>query len=111
MIEDLAPSKNRLDGSRQTNLSCGVAVLRFPMIFCLQLQILVGITVPPILTAVCWLIGRRVARSSGGAAGSQGRTGFWSMLIAAYVIFALALAGSQFLATHERADPTSLLVQ
>jgi hypothetical protein len=33
------------------------------------------------------------------------------MLIAAYVIFALALAGSQFLATHERADPTSLLVQ
>jgi hypothetical protein len=33
------------------------------------------------------------------------------MLIAAYVIFALALAGSKLLARHERADPTSLLVQ
>jgi hypothetical protein len=33
------------------------------------------------------------------------------MLIAAYVIFALVLAGSQVLAKHERADPTSLLVQ
>jgi hypothetical protein len=79
--------------------------------FSLQLQILVGITGPPLLTVVCWLIGRRVARSSGGSAASQGRTGFWLMLIAAYVIFALALGGSQFLAKHERADPSSLLVQ
>ena len=79
--------------------------------FSWQLQILVGITVPPILTAVCWIIGRRVAKSSGGAAGNQGRTGFWLMLIAAYVIFALALAGSKFLAKRERADPSSLLLQ
>jgi hypothetical protein len=33
------------------------------------------------------------------------------MLIAAYVIFDLALAGRHFLATHERADPSELLVQ
>jgi hypothetical protein len=33
------------------------------------------------------------------------------MLIAAYVIFAMALAGRQFLAKHDRADPSSLLVQ
>jgi hypothetical protein len=33
------------------------------------------------------------------------------MLIAAYVIFALALAGRHFLAKHERADPSELLVQ
>jgi hypothetical protein len=76
----------------------------------LQLQILIGIVVPPILTVVCWLIGRRVAKSSGGA-GTQGRTGFWLMLIAAYVIFALALAGAHFLAKRERADPSELLVQ
>jgi hypothetical protein len=79
--------------------------------FSLPLQILVGITVPPTLTAVCWLIGRRVARSPGADARSQSRTGFWSMLIAAYVIFAMALAGRQFLAKHDRADPSSLLVQ
>jgi hypothetical protein len=33
------------------------------------------------------------------------------MLIAAYVIFALALAGRQFLAKDEGADPSELLVQ
>ncbi len=33
------------------------------------------------------------------------------MLIAAYLIFALALAGRHFLAKHEQADPSSLLVQ
>jgi hypothetical protein len=80
--------------------------------FPLRLQILVGVVVPPILTVACWLLGRRVARSSGGGtAGTQGRTGFWTMLIAAYVIFALALAGRHFLAKHERADPSELLVQ
>ena len=79
--------------------------------FPLRLQLLAGFTVPPILTAICWLIGRRMARASGGNAGTKGRTGFWSMLIAAYVIFALALAGSHFLAKREQADPSSLLVQ
>jgi hypothetical protein len=33
------------------------------------------------------------------------------MLIAAYVIFALALAGRHFLAKDEGADPSELLVQ
>lgn len=79
--------------------------------FPLRLQLILGFTVPPILTAVCWLIGRRVAGASGGKTGTKGRAGFWSMLIAAYVIFALALAGRHFLAKHERADPSSLLVQ
>jgi hypothetical protein len=79
--------------------------------FPLQLRLLVGFTVPPILTAVCWLIGPRVAGSSGGNAGTKGRAGFWSMLIAAYVIFTLALAGRHFLAKQERADPSELLVQ
>ena len=79
--------------------------------FPLRLQLLAGVTVPPILTAVCWLIGWRIARTPGGNTGTKGRAGFWSMLVAAYVIFALALAGRHFLAKHERADPSSLLVQ
>jgi hypothetical protein len=33
------------------------------------------------------------------------------MLVAAYVIFALALAGRHFLAKQERADPSELPVQ
>jgi ABC-type spermidine/putrescine transport system permease subunit II len=79
--------------------------------FPLRLQLLIGFTVPPVLTAVCWLIGRRAARAPAGNAGTKGKAGFWSMLIAAYVIFALALAGRHVLAKHERADPSSLLVQ
>jgi hypothetical protein len=79
--------------------------------FPLRLQLLLGVTVPPVLTAVCWLMGRRVAKPSDGNAGTKGKAGFWSMLIAAYLIFALALAGRHFLAKHERADPSSLLVQ
>jgi hypothetical protein len=79
--------------------------------FPFRLQMLAGLIVPPILTAVCWLVGRRVAGSWGGNAGMKGRAGFWSMLIAAYLIFALALAGRHFLAKQERADPSELLVQ
>lgn len=79
--------------------------------FPFRLQLIVGFTAPPILTALCWLIGRRVARASGGSPGTKGKAGFWSMLIAAYLIFALALAGRHFLAKHEQADPSSLLVQ
>jgi len=79
--------------------------------FPLRLQMLVGLIVPPILTAVCWWGGRRVAGSSGGNARTKGTAGFWSMLIAAYVIFALALAGTHLLAKQEHADPSELLVQ
>jgi hypothetical protein len=37
--------------------------------------------------------------------------GFWAMLIAAYVIFALALAGSRFLNRIDETDPSPQLVQ
>jgi hypothetical protein len=79
--------------------------------FPFQAQVLLGVIVPPILTAVCWLAGQWMASASGGNGGPKARAGFWSMLVAAYVIFALALAGRHFLAKHEQADPSSLLVQ
>jgi hypothetical protein len=94
-----------MEAFKQTSLAASGPM--FSDDFSLQLQILVGITVPPILTAACWLIGRRVARSSGGAAGNR-------VLVDAHCRLCdlpLGLAGSQFLARHERADPTSLLVQ
>ncbi len=76
----------------------------------LWVQLVVGFTVPPVLTAICWLAGRRMAKASGNT-GTKGRAGFWSMLLAAYLIFALALAGRHFLAKREQVDPSSLLVQ
>jgi hypothetical protein len=76
----------------------------------LRVQLISGFTVPPVLTVVCWLAGRRMARASGSTA-TKSKAGFWSMLLAAYVVFALALAGRHFLAKREQVDPSSLLVQ
>ena len=41
----------------------------------------------------------------------RNEAGFWAMLIAAYVIFALALAGSRFLNRIDETDPSPQLVQ
>jgi hypothetical protein len=75
------------------------------------LKVLVGLTAPPILTALCWLVGRHMAGSR--REGTRGRDGegFWPMLIAAYLIFALALAGSHCFAGKDDVDPTSRMVQ
>jgi hypothetical protein len=78
----------------------------------LRFQLLMGLTAPLGLTVLCWLVGRRWA-------GSQRRAGFrmwndagfWAMLLAAYVIFALALAGSRFFNRIDREDPSPQLVQ
>jgi hypothetical protein len=77
----------------------------------LRLKILVGLTAPPILTVLCWLIGRHWAGSQREGTRFQNGAGFWSMLIAAYLIFALALAGSHFFARKDGADPSSQMVQ
>ncbi len=76
----------------------------------LRVQLIAGFAVPPVLTAICWVAGRCMARALGNT-GTKSRAGFWSMLLAAYLIFALALAGRHFLAKREQADPSSLLVQ
>ena len=39
--------------------------------FPLRVQLIVGFTVPPILTAVCWLAGRRMAGASGRNSGDE----------------------------------------
>ena len=64
----------------------------------LRLQILVGLIVPPILTVLCWLLGRRLAGLKPVASGMLKEPGFWAMLLTAYVLFALALAGGRFFA-------------
>jgi hypothetical protein len=77
----------------------------------LRLQILVGLIVPPILTILCWLVGRRLARSPRLASGMLREPGFWAMILTAYVLFALALAGGRFLERLDRNDPASQIVQ
>ena len=77
----------------------------------LPVQLLIGLIVPPILTVLCWLIGRRLAGSPRAGYKMWNQPGFWALLIAAYVFFTLALAGSRFLNLLDRADPSSQLVQ
>ena len=77
----------------------------------LRLQILVGLIVPPILTVLCWLLGRRLAGFKRAGSGMLKEPGFWAMLLTAYVLFALALAGGRFFAAIDRADPASQIVQ
>jgi hypothetical protein len=77
----------------------------------LRMQILVGLIVPPILTILCWLLGRRLAGLKPVASGMLKEPGFWAMLLTAYLLFALALVGGRFLERVDRADPDSQIVQ
>jgi hypothetical protein len=77
----------------------------------LRLQILIALTAPPILTVFCWLLGRRLSASQRQGTRARNGAGFWAMLIAAYLIFGLALVGSRFFARKDAIDPSSQVVQ
>jgi hypothetical protein len=74
-------------------------------------QLLIGLIAPLGLTILCWLLGRRLAGSRRPSLKVWNEAGFWALLIAAYVIFALALAGSRFLNRIDDTDPSPQLVQ
>jgi hypothetical protein len=77
----------------------------------LLVKILIAVMAPPIVTAFCWLIGPLLAGARRKHARSRNWTEFWLMLIAAYLIFAIALWGGRFFASNDRVDPSSQLVQ
>jgi hypothetical protein len=61
-------------------------------------KILIGLVAPPIVTIVCWLIGPRLVGARRERTRERNRVEFWLMLIAAYLVFSLALGGSHFFA-------------
>jgi hypothetical protein len=77
----------------------------------LRTCILLGVIVPPILTWICWLLSRRMARAQSQPVEPPGRAAFWGLLLAAYVLFAVALYSSRHFAGTERSDPAAHLVQ
>jgi hypothetical protein len=77
----------------------------------LRAQIILGVIVPPILTLICWFGGRRLMRAKDQPVKPQSKAGFWALLLAAYLLFALALYSSRFFAGTENADPSTQLVQ
>ncbi len=75
----------------------------------LRLQILLGLIAPPILTLICWFGGRRLARVQNQP---QSKTGFSALLLAAYLLFAIALYGSRhFAGTAHGDDPSRQLLR
>ncbi len=74
-------------------------------------KILIGLLAPPAVAILCWLIGPRLAGAQRDRTRTHNWVEFWLMLMAAYLIFAVALWGHHFLAAKDRPDPSSLLVQ
>ncbi len=77
----------------------------------LSAKILIGLMAPPVVTILCWLIGPRLAGTRRERTRTRNWVEFWLMLIAAYLIFAVALWGRHFFAANDRLDPSSQLVQ
>ena len=74
-------------------------------------KIVIELAAPPALTVGCWLVSHGLARVQRGRVRPMTREQFWLLLISAYVMFAVALWGGTYMARHERADPSSQLVQ
>jgi hypothetical protein len=68
---------------------------------------LIGVFGPPIVTTICWLAGPLLA----GIRRKRSRAEFWLMLLAAYVVFAIALAGSKIHIQSGDDDPSSQLIR
>jgi hypothetical protein len=76
----------------------------------LETKILIGLLAPLTLTLICWLVGPLLTGWRNWAR-SRRWTGFWVMLLASYLIFAVALGGGRFLSGNDEADPSSQLIQ
>ena len=76
----------------------------------LETKILIGLLAPLSLTLTCWLVGPLLT-GWGNWARNRSWSGFWMMLLAAYLVFTIALWGGRFLSGKEQVDPTSQVLQ
>ena len=76
----------------------------------LRAQIILGIVVPPILTVICWFGSRRLLRTKDQPVKPPGKAAFWGLLLAAYVLSALALYSSRYFAGTERGQDPSIQI-
>ncbi len=66
---------------------------------------------PPIVTILCSLIAPRLLARKVARTRKLTWKEFWALLLAAYLIFGLAVAGSKLLSGSHSEDPSSLIVQ
>jgi hypothetical protein len=74
-------------------------------------RILIGVLAPLLLTLICWVAGPRLAGPRRKRTQARSWVEFCLMLVASYVMFAVAVWGGRYLATRERADPSSEVFQ
>lgn len=77
----------------------------------LRAKILVVLLGPPIMTIICWFLGPLLAGARRARNRKRSWVEFWLMLLAAYLIFAMALAGGHLFSGNDVRDPSSELVR
>lgn len=74
-------------------------------------KLVVGLVGPAIVTAICWLADPLLAGLRRNRRRTRKWVEFWLMLIAAYIIFAIALARGHLLTGNDNVDPSSQLIR
>ena len=74
-------------------------------------RILIGVLAPLLVAIFCWLAGPRLAGPRRKRTRARSWVEFWLLLMAAYLMFAVALWGGSFLDRRDRTDPSSQLIQ
>ncbi len=77
----------------------------------LRARILIGLLGPPSVTIICRLAGPLFVRPRHKRARPRNWTEFWLMLLAAYLVFAIALSGGHLFEGNGNVDPSSELVR
>jgi hypothetical protein len=77
----------------------------------LRTKIFIGVVGPPIVTTICWLVGPLLAGARHKRTRTRDWVQFWLMLIAAYLVFTIALAGGHLFTGNDHVDPSSQLVR
>jgi hypothetical protein len=74
-------------------------------------KVLIAMLGPPIVTIICWLAGPLLAGARRNRTRKRSWIEFRLMLLAAYLVFAIAFLGSHIFNRNGQADPSSQLVR
>jgi hypothetical protein len=75
----------------------------------LFMRCLIGVLGPPIVTTICWLAGPLLTGIRRRQKRQRNRTEFWLMLLAAYMVFAIALLHNKIHLRTDDDDPSQLV--
>jgi len=74
-------------------------------------KIFIGLFGPLTVTIICWLVSPLLTGVRHKRTPARKWIEFWLMLIAAYLVFAIALARGHFFSGNDQVDPSSQLVR